>query len=95
MIAAQVQPLRAELPPRPASDSAANTNASNKPAATSQATCCLVAIVDQTIALTHNPLRIAFHEWINLARDLRDSRSAGDVWRALFAPPQAREPAAH
>lgn len=48
-----------------------------------------------TPLLTRNPIRIAFHEWANLARDLRDSRSAGDVWRALFAPPQAREPAAH
>jgi hypothetical protein len=36
---------------------------------------------------TYNPLRIAFHEWINQARDLRDARGARDVWRALFAPP--------
>jgi sterol desaturase/sphingolipid hydroxylase (fatty acid hydroxylase superfamily) len=40
-----------------------------------------------TPLLTYNPLRIAFHEWINLARDVRDARSARDVWRALFAPP--------
>jgi sterol desaturase/sphingolipid hydroxylase (fatty acid hydroxylase superfamily) len=44
---------------------------------------------------TYNPLRVAFHEWLNLARDLRDARNAGDVWRALLAPPQARKPAAH
>jgi sterol desaturase/sphingolipid hydroxylase (fatty acid hydroxylase superfamily) len=48
-----------------------------------------------TPLLTRNPIRIAFHEWINLARDLRDAHSAGDVWRALFAPPRARTPAAH
>jgi sterol desaturase/sphingolipid hydroxylase (fatty acid hydroxylase superfamily) len=44
-----------------------------------------------TPLLTYNPLRIAFHEWINLARDVRDARGARDVWRALFAPPAARE----
>ena len=42
---------------------------------------------------THNPLRIAFHEWIHLARDLIYARSGRDVWRALFAPPAARESA--
>lgn len=40
-----------------------------------------------TPLLTYNPLRIAFHEWINMARDLRQARSAKDIWRALFAPP--------
>lgn len=46
-----------------------------------------------TPLLTYNPLRIAFHEWLNLARDVRDARGASDVWRALFAPPgRAREP---
>lgn len=43
-----------------------------------------------TPLLTRNPLRIAFHEWLNLARDLGAARSAADVWRALFAPPSAR-----
>jgi hypothetical protein len=43
-----------------------------------------------TPLLTRNPLRISFHEWLNLARDLREARSAGDVWRALFAPPSSR-----
>ncbi len=47
-----------------------------------------------TPLLTYNPLRVAFHEWWNLARDLHAARSAGNVWRALFAPPQARKPAA-
>jgi sterol desaturase/sphingolipid hydroxylase (fatty acid hydroxylase superfamily) len=47
-----------------------------------------------TPLVTYNPIRIAFHEWINLGRDLVEARSAGDVWRALFAPPQARTPAA-
>lgn len=44
-----------------------------------------------TPLLTNNPLRIAFHGWWNLARDLLEARSARAVWRALFAPPQARE----
>jgi sterol desaturase/sphingolipid hydroxylase (fatty acid hydroxylase superfamily) len=39
--------------------------------------------------LTHNPLRIATHEWFNLARDL----AAADSWRnrarILFGPPGA------
>jgi sterol desaturase/sphingolipid hydroxylase (fatty acid hydroxylase superfamily) len=44
---------------------------------------------------TYNPLRIAFHEWINLGRDLYTARSWRERGRALFAPPQARTPAAH
>lgn len=44
-----------------------------------------------TPLLTYNPLRIAFHEWINLARDVANARSLGDIWRALFAPPGARK----
>lgn len=47
-----------------------------------------------TPLLTYNPLRIAFHEWIKLARDLRNARSADDIWRALFAPPGASNRAA-
>jgi sterol desaturase/sphingolipid hydroxylase (fatty acid hydroxylase superfamily) len=43
---------------------------------------------------TYNPLRIAFHEWIALARDLRHARSLRDVAVALFAPPGGRTPAA-
>lgn len=46
-----------------------------------------------TPLLEYNPLRIAFHEWINLALDLRDARSALDICRALFAPPGARKSA--
>ncbi|RUR66529.1 sterol desaturase family protein [Variovorax guangxiensis] len=42
-----------------------------------------------TPLLTHNPLRIAFHEWANLGRDLRRAKG----WRAkistLFGPPGA------
>ena len=45
-----------------------------------------------TPLVTRNPLRIAFHEWINLGNDLRRARSAKDVWRVLFAPPSARPP---
>ncbi|QTD46055.1 sterol desaturase family protein [Ottowia testudinis] len=42
--------------------------------------------------LTHpvgsdNPLRIAFHEWIGIWRDLRRARSGREVWGYLFAPP--------
>ena len=40
---------------------------------------------------TYNPLRIAFHEWIALGRDLRAARGVRDLWRALFAPPAARD----
>lgn len=46
-----------------------------------------------TPLLTYNPLRVAFHEWINLARDLRNAHSALDICRALFAPPDARKSA--
>jgi sterol desaturase/sphingolipid hydroxylase (fatty acid hydroxylase superfamily) len=38
---------------------------------------------------TYNPLRIAFHEWQNLARDLWAARSGRARWLALFGPPGA------
>lgn len=34
-----------------------------------------------------NPLRIAFHEWIAMARDVAGSRSAGEVFFHLFGRP--------
>ncbi len=42
---------------------------------------------------SYNPLYIALHEWLNLARDLAASRSLRDAARAVFAPPGARRPA--
>ena len=36
---------------------------------------------------SHNPLRIAFHEWIALWRDLRQARTARAVLGHLFGPP--------
>ncbi|WP_040760882.1 sterol desaturase family protein [Spirosoma panaciterrae] len=36
---------------------------------------------------THNPVRIAFHEWISIGQDLRRSRSIRDVFGYLFGPP--------
>jgi sterol desaturase/sphingolipid hydroxylase (fatty acid hydroxylase superfamily) len=36
---------------------------------------------------SNNPVRIAFHEWIALARDLWAVRNWRDGWRALFSPP--------
>jgi sterol desaturase/sphingolipid hydroxylase (fatty acid hydroxylase superfamily) len=48
-----------------------------------------------TPLVTYNPLRIAFHEWINVARDLWQARTWRERGRTLFAPPQARTPAAH
>jgi sterol desaturase/sphingolipid hydroxylase (fatty acid hydroxylase superfamily) len=37
---------------------------------------------------TNNPLKIAFHEWLNLARDLRQVRSPGQALKTLFGPPR-------
>jgi sterol desaturase/sphingolipid hydroxylase (fatty acid hydroxylase superfamily) len=48
-----------------------------------------------TPLVTYNPLRIAFHEWIHLGRDLYEARTWRERGRVLFAPPQARTPAAH
>jgi sterol desaturase/sphingolipid hydroxylase (fatty acid hydroxylase superfamily) len=48
-----------------------------------------------TPLVTYNPLRIAFHEWIRLGRDLWQARGWRERGRALFAPPQARTPAPH
>ena len=36
---------------------------------------------------TFNPLKIAFHEWIAMFRDLARARNAGEVWRAVASPP--------
>lgn len=36
---------------------------------------------------TFNPLRIAFHEWAGIARDLRKARSLSDVAGYLLQPP--------
>jgi sterol desaturase/sphingolipid hydroxylase (fatty acid hydroxylase superfamily) len=36
---------------------------------------------------THNPLRIAFHEWLAMAADLRGARSAGEALHLMFGPP--------
>jgi sterol desaturase/sphingolipid hydroxylase (fatty acid hydroxylase superfamily) len=43
---------------------------------------------------SHNPLRIALHGWLALARDLQTARGAGAVLRVLFGPPGARTAAA-
>ncbi|MFZ3116718.1 MAG: sterol desaturase family protein [Variovorax sp.] len=39
---------------------------------------------------THNPLRIAFHEWGNLGRDLWAARSWQARLRTVFGPPGAK-----
>jgi sterol desaturase/sphingolipid hydroxylase (fatty acid hydroxylase superfamily) len=39
---------------------------------------------------TNNPLRIGFHEWVNLARDLWHARSWRDVAGAILGPPGDR-----
>ena len=37
--------------------------------------------------MSHNPLRIAFQQWINICDDLRQAKSARDVAGYLFGPP--------
>jgi len=39
---------------------------------------------------THNPVRIAFHAWWAMLRQLRDARSPGDVAMTLIGPPEWR-----
>jgi sterol desaturase/sphingolipid hydroxylase (fatty acid hydroxylase superfamily) len=39
---------------------------------------------------TNNPIKIAFHEWLNIARDLRKARSWREVAGTLFGPPAWR-----
>jgi hypothetical protein len=36
---------------------------------------------------TYNPIRIAFHEWAAMFRDLRRARSAREVVGFIFGPP--------
>lgn len=45
--------------------------------------------------LTCNPIRIAFHEWLNLFDDLRKARSWRDALGYLFGPPGWRPHAAN
>jgi len=40
-----------------------------------------------TPLISHNPIRIAFHEWLKLARDLRGARSWREAIGYLFGPP--------
>jgi sterol desaturase/sphingolipid hydroxylase (fatty acid hydroxylase superfamily) len=40
---------------------------------------------------THNPFRIAFHEWIAMARDLAGARTARDVVGIILGPPGWRQ----
>ena len=39
---------------------------------------------------TFNPLKIAFHEWIDIGRDLRRARSLGEKLMAVFGDPGAK-----
>lgn len=41
-----------------------------------------------TPLLSHNPLHIALHEWINLGRDLRAARDLKNCLTTLFGPPK-------
>ena len=43
---------------------------------------------------TYNPFRIAFHEWADIVRDVRSSRSVGDAMRFVFGRPGAQAKAA-
>jgi sterol desaturase/sphingolipid hydroxylase (fatty acid hydroxylase superfamily) len=36
---------------------------------------------------TYNPLRIAFHEWATLFKDVMHARSIGEAWQRCFNPP--------
>ena len=36
---------------------------------------------------TYNPIRIAFHEWIDIARDLRAARTWSERWHFVFGRP--------
>jgi sterol desaturase/sphingolipid hydroxylase (fatty acid hydroxylase superfamily) len=43
-----------------------------------------------TPLVSNNPIRIAFHEWLKMARDLSAARTTRDVLGTLFAPPAWR-----
>ena len=43
-----------------------------------------------TPLISHNPIRIAFHEWLNLFNDLRQARSWREGIGYLFGPPDWR-----
>ena len=36
---------------------------------------------------TFNPIKIAFHEWAAMARDVRTARTAREIFRYIFGPP--------
>jgi hypothetical protein len=44
---------------------------------------------------TYNPLRIAFHEWADIVRDLRICRDWSERWRAVLGRPGWRPVLAH
>lgn len=38
--------------------------------------------------LSHNPVRIAFHDWMAMVRELRAAGSAREAWLIMFGPPR-------
>jgi len=40
-----------------------------------------------TPLISHNPIRIAFHEWLKIINDLRGARSPREAFGYLFGPP--------
>jgi hypothetical protein len=43
-----------------------------------------------TPLVSHNPIRIAFHEWLKMAKDLLGARTGREVIGYLFGPPAWR-----
>ena len=43
-----------------------------------------------TPLVSHNPIRIAFHEWLKMAKDLLGARTAREAIGYLFGPPAWR-----
>ena len=41
---------------------------------------------------TYNPIRIAFHEWVDMIRDVAHARRPGDALGYLLGPPGWRPP---
>lgn len=39
------------------------------------------------IVNTYNPVKVAFHEWINMGRDFTKAKSIKDCWNYLFNAP--------
>ena len=47
--------------------------------------------ITKPLAKPYNPVYLVFHEWQDLIRDVRKSKTLKEAWKILFGPPGGEE----